>query len=90
VGPPIRLIFGAHPPKFSGEQGSELQNPAPHGLVGGLSRWRVLLAYTTFQGSSELGNSNDLASPGHARKQPILTQCDKPLRWLLRARWRPC
>jgi hypothetical protein len=45
----------------------------------GLSRWRVLLAYTTFQGSSGLCDSNDLASPCHARKQPILAQCDKPV-----------
>ena len=45
----------------------------------GLSRWRVLLAYTTFRERARLCDSNDLASLGHGRKQPILAQCDKPL-----------
>ena len=53
--------------------------PSGSAMLMGLSRWRVLLTYTTFRGSSGLRNSSGLASLRHARKQPIFAQRDKPL-----------
>jgi mono/diheme cytochrome c family protein len=53
--------------------------PSGSAMLMGLSRWRVLLTYTTFRGSSGLRDSSGLASLRHARKQPIFAQRDKPL-----------
>jgi hypothetical protein len=39
----------------------------------------IFLAYTAFRERVRLCDSNDLASLGHSRKQPILALCDKPL-----------